>query len=121
VLLNDTLQAVCTDQRRKFRRPETMHELVERHDRPVVVFVFAQRRVLAHDRPVFAWATQPQFDRASVRADVREVRAGMAHTREEAQGIDGLEHDGADLAAARAGGSTISSANIRPSDDSRTA
>ena len=28
----------------------------------------------------------------------------MAHTREEAQGTDGLEHDGADLAAARAGG-----------------
>ena len=41
----------------------------------------------------------------SVRADVGEVRAGMTDTREEAEGTDGLEHDGADLAAAWASSS----------------
>jgi hypothetical protein len=53
---------------------------------------------------MFARVAQPHLDRASVGADIREVRTGVPNPSEEAQGIDRLENEDANLAPARAGG-----------------
>lgn len=76
-----------------------MHVFLERHDRPVVVFVRAQRFVAAHDAATFPGKTQSHFDRASVLADIRQVGLGMPAPRPEVQRADRFDNDDADVGA----------------------